>query len=95
MKTKLHMNRLEVNREKNTFKTESAWWYRLKQELNAQGHDLVKRIMSRDGHMVGDDHDPYYLRDRKGSYCFYDPNYALRLIHKPKIIRLFIEGSLK
>ena len=40
--------------------------------------DLVKKVMSKDGHMVGGDTYPYYLRDRKARYCIYDTEYALR-----------------
>jgi len=82
MKTVLSNNRLTVTREK-TYPTESAWWYDLKKTLNAQGYDLIKKVMSKDGHMVGGDDYPYYLRDRKGDYCFMDCDYALREAHKP------------
>jgi hypothetical protein len=66
------------------FYSESAFWFALKKELNAnhnhqgEGFDLVKKVMSRDGHMVGGDSYPYYLRDRKGRYCIHDAAYALR-----------------
>lgn len=64
------------------FHKETAFWYALKKHLNAVGHDLVKKVMSKDGHMYGGDTYPYYLRDRRGAYCFYDTEYALREIHK-------------
>lgn len=66
------------------FPSESALWRTLQTELNAwhqapdgQPFDLVKKIMASDGHMVGDDHGPYYLRDRKWRWCIYDPGYAI------------------
>ena len=67
------------------FPTESAFWYALKKVLEAgprdpegKSFDLVKKIMSKDGHLVGGDTYPYYLRDRKWRYCIHDPNYAVR-----------------
>ena len=68
------------------FKNESAFWYELKKTLMAEKReffncgpaDLVKKVMSKDGHLVGGDTYPYYLRERKWRYCIYDPNYALR-----------------
>ena len=68
------------------FKNESAFWYALKKTLMEQGFcfvgkepaDLVKKVMSKDGHLVGGDGYPYYLRDRKHRFCIHDPHYALR-----------------
>ena len=87
MKVSLANNKLTVTREKN-YPTESAWWYDLKKTLNAQGHDLIKKVMSKDGHMVGGDTYPYYLRDRKGKYCFFDNHYAEREVNKPESVSL-------
>lgn len=89
MKTELIGSTLRVNREGKKYYTESAWWHDLKEHLNAQGYDLVKKVMSKDGHMVGGDDYPYYLRDRKWAYCFHDVNgYQLRFIHEPQKVRL-------
>lgn len=68
------------------FKNESAFWYELKKTLMAEKReffncgpaDLVKKVMSKDGHMVGGDTYPFYLRDRKHRFCIYDPRYAER-----------------
>ena len=67
------------------FPTESAFWYALKKVLEAgprdpegKSFDLVKKVMSKDGHLVGGDGYPYYLRDRKWGFCIMDPNYAVR-----------------
>ena len=92
MKVTLYGNHLEVVRDR-PYPTESAWWYALKKELNAQGHDLIKKVMSKDGHLVGGDTYPYYLRDRRSRYCFHDPEYALRLVHKPTAVTLLIHGD--
>jgi hypothetical protein len=62
------------------FYSESVLLYHVKNILNKDGHDLIKKVMSKDGHMVGGDTYPYYLRDRKSKYCIYDPNYCLRSI---------------
>ena len=51
MKITLYGRLLDVDRQGQRFKNESAWWYALKKELNAQGHDLVKKVMAQDGHM--------------------------------------------
>lgn len=70
------------------FYNESAFWHALKQHLNehfvirSKKCDLVKRVMSKDGHMVGGDNYPYYLRDRKWDYCIQDTQYAVRLLHE-------------
>ncbi len=93
MKTILHKNYLEVDRECIKYPTESAWWYALKKELNRQGHDLVKKVMSKDGHMMGSDTYPYYLRDRHDRYCFYDGEYAIRLVNQPERVTLCISGD--
>lgn len=81
-----HPHTLEVHREGKKFPTESAWWFALKKLLQAQGKDVVKRLMWRDGHMCSD--EIYYLRDRKKRFCFFDPNYALRLVTEPEVIKL-------
>ena len=67
------------------FPTESAFWYALKKVLEAgpkdpegKTFDLVKKVMSKDGHLVGGDGYPYYLRDRKWGFCIMDSDYAVR-----------------
>jgi hypothetical protein len=102
MKTTLNGNTLIVDREGEKFYTESAWWYALKIHLNDQGYDLIKKVMSKDGHMVGGDTYPYYLRDRKKRYCFYlrdrkkrycfyDGDYCLRFVYKPNVVYLIYQ----
>jgi hypothetical protein len=61
------------------FYNESAFFYAVKKLLNSQGHDLVKRNMEKDGHMMS---APYYLRDRRWRYCYYDNYYAIADIAK-------------
>lgn len=91
MKTTLNGNTLIVDREGEKFYTESAWWYALKIRLKEQGHDLIKKVTSKDGHMVGGDTYPYYLRDRKKRYCFYDGDYCLRFVYKPNVVYLIYQ----
>ena len=93
MKITIYGRKLDVDRQGEKFPTETAWWYALKKVLNAQGHDLIKKVMSKDGHLVGTDTYPYYLRDRKHRYCFHDGEYALRLVHKPDVVTLLVEGD--
>lgn len=93
MRITLYGHSLEVDRQGKKFKNESAWWYALKKELNAQGHDLVKKVMAKDGYMYGSETRSYYLRDRKHRYCFYDGEYALRLVHEPETVTLLVQGD--
>ena len=44
-------------------KGEHALFHYLKQALNAQGNDLIKKRAQRDGHLMGDKYQPY-LRTR-------------------------------
>ena len=44
---------------------ESALLYAIKKQLNAQGYDLIKKRMCKDGHLVDDMQQ--YLRTRKPS----------------------------
>lgn len=86
------------------FKDESAFWYALKKTLMAgrqkdhlgQDFDLVKKVMSKDGHMVGGNHGPYYLRDRKWRYGILDWAYDQRdlaeELHKTGVVVLTIEN---
>ena len=88
MKTTLNGNTLIVDREGRKFYTESAWWYALKIHLKEQGHDLIKKVMSKDGHMVGGDTHPYYLRDREFNYAYWDEDYSLRDVRDPEVVHL-------
>lgn len=88
-----------VNRK---FKNESALWYAIKRELMAnhkapdgKPFDLVKKIMCKDGLLVGGNEGPYYLRDRKHRFCIHDPKYMLRDIaqelHETGVVVLVME----
>jgi hypothetical protein len=63
-------------------KGEHALFHFLKQTLNAQGNDLIKKRAQRDGHMLGDEFQPY-LRTRSArspglNVAIYSGFYALR-----------------
>ena len=96
MKAHINGNTLYVQREENDpkFYKESAFWYFLKKQLSM--FDLVKKVMAKDGHMYGSDTYPYYLRDRKWRFCFYDGNYALRMVYENwnagEPVELMVEG---
>ena len=75
--------------------TESEFWYRLQLVLNSRGFDLVKKIMAKDHHLMGNDYGPYYLRDREWNFCIYDPNYAIRALHKEYNAELTVSLSVK
>jgi len=71
-----------LTREKDEprVKNESDLFYRLRNVLKAKGEDVIKKEMSKDGHMISD--DVFYVRTRKvnvkGAYGIYDPYYATR-----------------
>ena len=61
-------------------KSESDLFYRLRNVLRRRGEDVIKKEMSKDGHMVSD--GIYYVRSRNvrrpDAYAIYDSNYAVR-----------------
>jgi len=54
---------------------ESLLYYKIKQELNKIGFDLIKKSPDKDGHLTS---APYYLRDKKFKHCFFDNNHQIR-----------------
>ena len=73
MKIEFHEGYIEVFREKGdkayygvmNAAGESNLFYAIKNKLNSQGYDLIKKRMYKDGHMVADMQQ--YLRTRKPS----------------------------
>jgi hypothetical protein len=65
---------------KERFYTDSTLLHHIKKALIAQGHDVIKKRMWRDGHMVDDTQQ--YIRARDGSWCVYDEHYQTRQICK-------------
>lgn len=57
--------------------SETSFWYALKKHVNTTyKQDCIKKLMSKDGHMVDD--CQYYVRQRKWDYAIIDNHYALR-----------------
>ena len=60
-------------------KNESALWYAIRNLLRKAGEDVIKKEMSKDGHMVSD--GIFYVRSRKAgenSFMIYDHRYQVR-----------------
>lgn len=53
---------------------ESQLLHRVKLELQAQGYDVLKKRMHKDGHVVAP--EVQYVRDRKGTFCVFNLFYA-------------------
>lgn len=51
--------------------------YHVRNVLRAQGHDVVKRRMQADGHLMGDETLPY-LRERRWHFSIYDGSWQIR-----------------
>jgi hypothetical protein len=75
-------NRVTVTRTEGDqrVRNESDFWYKLRNLLKKSGEDVIKKEMSKDGHLVSD--GIYYVRSRHagrpGTYGIYDSSYALR-----------------
>lgn len=52
-------------------------FYHVRNALRAQGLDVVKRRLSADGHLMGDDETPY-IRERRGRWAIVDDNWQIR-----------------
>ena len=80
MIAKFNGNQLVVKKliEDKRFHKESTVWYHIKEELNKQGYDFIKKEMAKDGHMVDD--GEYYIRSRDKSIRIYQNNYATESI---------------
>jgi len=59
---------------------ESLLMHHIKKELIKQGHDVIKKLMWKDGHMMSD--LQYYLRSRKiksnDAFMLYDGKWMIR-----------------
>jgi hypothetical protein len=77
-----HGNNLTLERESGEARVvnESDLFYRLRNVLRQVGEDVIKKEMSKDGHMVSD--RIFYVRSRRrgrpGSYAIWDRHYATR-----------------
>lgn len=75
---------------------ESLLFYRVKKVLIEQGHDVIKKRPDKDGHLFS---APYYIRQRKGDWCVYDDQYAIRdparELNKQRELNLSVKGVIK
>lgn len=78
MKVDLHATYCIVTREPGDLRMsdESQFLHNVKKALRAAGHDVIKKRMWKDGHMVSDHQQ--YVRERKGRFCVYSGFFALR-----------------
>ncbi len=82
MKVEILPHNIIVTREYTDRKIydESLFFYLVAKELKKQGHDVVKKLMYKDGHMVDD--KQYYIRQRKWKWAAYDTMFALRFVYE-------------
>ncbi len=92
MKVKMNFktNQCIVTREKGekAIYKETEFYHKLKKEVQEQGHDVIKKLVQKDGHMFGDKWI-YYIRERKWKWCIVDPNWAIEQAQ-----RTFNEGEI-
>lgn len=53
---------------------ESSFYRAVRDALRADGEDVIRQVPAKDGHMHG---APYYIRDRRGRYCYLHDRYAI------------------
>ena len=82
MKLTLNKTNLVIEREESEkIYSESRLLHIIKMALIADGHDVIKKRMWKDGHMMGGD-EMQYIRERKWNWCAFDGDYALRLSYE-------------
>jgi hypothetical protein len=77
MKIKIALDYTLIARADNKsekFSKESTLYYHIKLLLKQKGYDVIRTVPSKDGHMTS---APYYIRDRKGKFCWIDNTYAI------------------
>lgn len=89
-------NQLIVWRTGKKVYSESRLLHQVKKELQVRGFDVIKKRMWKDGHLVSD--TEHYIRDRKGRFSIWFPDYALRFSYEDynrDHVSYQIEGSIK
>jgi hypothetical protein len=65
------------------FKTESALWYAIRNELKIMGIDAIKKLMWKDGHMICE--TQHYVRtrtmDKMNDFMLHYGNYMIELMN--------------
>ena len=56
--------------------SESGLMHHIKRTLLGQGHDVIKKLMWKDGHLVDD--KQHYIRERNYAWAIYDPDWPIR-----------------
>jgi len=54
---------------------ESTFLYHVKKEILAQGHDVIKKRMWKDGHLMDD--ETQYIRARDKSWCVWNSSHQI------------------
>ena len=82
MKIEILKNKIIIkrNNDKKIY-NESILYFKIKEKLNKRGFNLIKKLIHKDGHMMGGPRN-YYLRDRKWNFCFIDYDYQIRALHE-------------
>jgi len=81
MKVELDFEQKEcrvIKDDKKKYYTESTFFFDIKKELIKQGFDVIKKLMMKDGHMMGGETYGYYIRERKQNWCAFDEEYCIR-----------------
>lgn len=83
MKLQTRGDRVTVTRDDTDKRiySESAFWYAVRNTLRGSGRDVVKRLMQKDGHMMGDN-STYYVRARNWDFAIFDGDWAVRDLAK-------------
>lgn len=53
---------------------EASFYRELRDALRGIGEDVIRRVPEKDGHMTS---APYYIRERKGSYCYWHERHQI------------------
>ena len=98
MKVTIHgNNHILAQREPGDtpIRRESTLFHHVRLALRKMGHDVVRQVPAKDGHLSS---APYYVRERHGKWCAYDNHYAIRDLaetyRKDGECRLDIMGEL-
>ena len=83
MNIEIKRNIVTVSRlnDKEKFYSESSLYYQIKKQLIKKGYDVIKKLMWKDGHLMGDE-STYYIRDRKWRFLIFDGEWQLRFLHE-------------
>ena len=86
MKIEILKNKIIIkrNNDKKIY-NESILYFKIKEKLNKRGFNLIKKLIHKDGHMMGGPRD-YYLRDRKWNFVLLIMITKLELYMKTTII---------